>query len=289
MLSHLGRPGSSILRERETFHTPTRRSDLVRCSIMDTSHDSLDYGDYPASTIRAVPQQQQWSYNTFEPLHNPRQYSGHYRSTESHSSSIDACEDQDIRSRRYYSDGLYCLISLFIVCLFTGLSVYCWAFDQQPPTFNMATPLSPTRNCQNNSNPTETATSSASDSHHADTFPTSTNIITYPTLQARAPPFQDTCNRSIQCDWGHICTEGLCWDGCDSDADCLAPQYCGIDRRCLLKHGKFCYGHLHFCFWNSQCCSGHCHRRRRSAFKMCQPGSRSGFTKEMGDLTEEGS
>lgn len=98
-------------------------------------------------------------------------------------------------------------------------------------------------------------------------------------LAPRAPPYQDSCVRNDDCDWGYKCIDNTCYHGCDEDRDCLKPQFCGAwyfpskygADFCLVNDFRVCKPHLDFCRSSVDCCSGNC--QRKIFWGMCQPSA----------------
>lgn len=99
-------------------------------------------------------------------------------------------------------------------------------------------------------------------------------------LAPRAPPYQDSCVRNDDCDWGYKCIDNTCYHGCDEERDCLKPQFCGAwyfpskygADFCLVNDFRVCKPHLDFCRSNEDCCSGNC-QRKHVFWRMCQPSA----------------
>lgn len=104
--------------------------------------------------------------------------------------------------------------------------------------------------------------------------------IQLPILAPRAPPYQDSCVRNDDCDWGYKCIDNTCYHGCDEDRDCLKPQFCGVwffpskygADFCLVNDFRVCKIHLDFCRNDEDCCSGNC-QRKNIFWRMCQPST----------------
>lgn len=92
-------------------------------------------------------------------------------------------------------------------------------------------------------------------------------------LEQRAPPYNDACETSDDCDWGYYCLEKVCVYGCEDSTDCLRPQLCRVNSwkcKCYASKHSWCWGQGEFCRTDSECCSGYCEQSSR-IWKRCKP------------------
>lgn len=108
------------------------------------------------------------------------------------------------------------------------------------------------------------------------------NDTTSSPLEERALPPTLYCDINDDCDWGQVCSDGLCQPGCASEADCHRPQRCK-EGQCIHRPSpcliipceEKCLEHFYICGNSRECCSGICRRSSRDrSFKVCQIGSR---------------
>lgn len=90
-----------------------------------------------------------------------------------------------------------------------------------------------------------------------------TNLPLSP-LQVRTEP-NKSCTSNRGCPWSFICVDGLCIKGCETIHDCVEPQYCGKNGKCMVRYPSWypggdmiCLDHREPCYRHVECCSGWC-------------------------------
>ena len=100
----------------------------------------------------------------------------------------------------------------------------------------------------------------------SDSKPTDQYYNSSITLNTRADEDPERlCALDPDCPWSFICVDGVCTKGCVNNRDCVKPQYCGDNGKCMVRYPPWhpggdpmCLDRWEKCWFTAQCCSGWC-------------------------------